>query len=78
MIAELLFPTLPRRGSRALWVQKGSEGGFAGSDVQTRRFKIPLRPLASSPPLPRRGSRTLWVLKWEAKSAAALGGAWFY
>ena len=62
MIAALLFPTLPRRGSRTLWVQKGGEGGFADGDVQTHRFKIPL-----IPPL----------LKWEAKSAAALGGSWF-
>ena len=44
MIAALLFPTLPRRGSRTLWVQKGGEGGFADGDVQTHRFKIPLGP----------------------------------
>ena len=48
-------------------LQKGGEGGFADGDVQTHRFKIPLGPLASSPLL----------LKWEAKSAAALGGSWF-
>ena len=43
-------------------LQKGGEGGFADGEVHTHRFKIPL-----IPPL----------LKWEAKSAATLGGSWF-